>query len=97
MEMPLRIARPMANIARVCLVILLGLWVIELAYSLQNYVSGGWPAVWGYLQGITQGHRDIFAPVPWTKVVLRHIVLAALTWAAAWVVRGSRRGPALRK
>jgi hypothetical protein len=82
--------------AWLCLGALIVLWVIEFGYCVVNYRAGGWPAVWGYLQNITaQGMMDLFAPISWISVLLRHVCMAGLT-VALWVLlrRSRSRTPA---
>lgn len=79
-------------VAWLCFIALSLLWVIEFGYCLSNYRAGGWPAVWGYLQNISaQGTMDLFSPISWTSVLLRHVFLAVLTVGVGMFLRRSRR------
>jgi hypothetical protein len=69
--------------------LLLLFWAIETLYCVKRFIVGGWPAVLGYVQGISQGHRP--APVSWAAVVVRHFVILTLTLLLAWFLRESLR------
>lgn len=64
-------------------------WVIEAVYCVRSYSAGGWPAVMGYVQGISQGHN--VAPVSWSSAVWMHVAALAITGLLAWYLRNSYR------
>lgn len=72
-----------------CLFLLLLFWVIEAAYCVKSYSEGGWPALIGYIQGISQGHS--VSPISWLTVAVMHAVLLGVTLLLAWLLRNSSR------
>jgi hypothetical protein len=85
----------MELIAWPCLFLLLLFWALETMHCVNSYVVGGWPAVLGYVQGISQGHRP--APVSWGAVVAGHFAILTLTLLLAWFLRESLRRGASEK
>jgi len=73
--------------ARICFLLLSVFWAIEALYWISSYRSGGWPAVLGYLQGISQGHNP--TPVSGSMTVVAHLLLLSLTVALAWLLRAT--------
>ena len=91
MPILLRAFRPVFKaIAWALFSLLLISWVIEVVYCLRNYSAGGWPAVIGYVQHISQGYNA--APVSWSAAVGMHVAALAITLLLAWYLRNSSRG-----
>ena len=88
--MLLRVIRPIVILlARICLVVLMLSWVLELTYAVQHFLAGGWPALLGYVHEITQGYRP--SPVSWGMVVFWHLILLTVTWLLGLFLWKSRR------
>lgn len=87
-----RAFRPVLRaIAWTLLLLLVVCWVFEAVHSVMNYREGGWPAVLGYVQHISQGHNAV--PVSWTAVLGIHAAALIVTVVLAWYLRKSSRGP----
>lgn len=71
-------------------ILLLVCWLFEAVHCVMNYKEGGWPAVIGYVQHISQGHSAV--PVSWPAVVGIHIAALIITVALGWYLRSSSRG-----
>ena len=74
-------------IAWALLLLLAVFWVIEGVYSVMSYTEGGWPAVIGYIQHISQGHSA--SPVSWIEVMSIHIAALIVSVGLAWYLRRS--------
>lgn len=83
MPILLRAFRPVFRaIAWALFSLLLIRWVIETGYCVRNYIVGGWPAVIGYVQHISQGYNA--APVSWSAAIGMHLATLAITLLLAW-------------
>jgi len=90
MPILLRAFRPVFRaIAWALFSLLLISWVIEAMYCVRNYAAGGWPALIGYVQHISQGCNA--APVSWSAVVGMHVAALAITLLLAWYLHNSSR------
>ena len=70
-----------------CFLLLLAGWVIELVYSFQHYVHGGWPGLMGYVQGLGP------SLVSWNAVLLWHLGMAIVTTLLGRFLWSSRNWP----
>lgn len=88
-----RVFRPVFRaIAWALFAVLVSAWAIELVYCICNFTAGGWPAVIGYVQHISQGHNA--APVSWSTVVGIHAAALSITvLLALYLCKWSRGTP----
>jgi hypothetical protein len=92
----LQAVRPvMELIAWPCFLLLLLFWVIETVYCVNSYIVGGWPALLGYVQGISQGHSP--SSVSWGAIAVGHFLILTLTLLLAWFLRESLQRARPRK
>ncbi|MBS1830877.1 MAG: hypothetical protein JST93_36625 [Acidobacteria bacterium] len=85
-----RAFRPVLRaIAWTLFLLLLVCWVFEATHSVTNYKEGGWPAVIGYLQHISQGHNAV--PVSWKAALGIQVAALTVTVLLAWYLRKSAR------